>query len=189
MAAITAPMQALSLDGVASPEPPRDISPTESQTPTPEAPRRKSRPDQVDPRPFPPMEEWHEVDAAGDCMYYGFYAGDDGLQKMLINCFPEHLGHKDPMNATLLYPALMFLRKHFRRRDISLATAILPQRAKDLSPEIEDEVGEHVLILGLFPLEEEPYLNRMTQAEVDEFEELMGTKPTWYRVAHLMSDI
>ncbi|PIL37550.1 hypothetical protein GSI_01244 [Ganoderma sinense ZZ0214-1] len=44
-------------------------------------PRRKSRPDQVDPRPLPPMDEWREVNAAGECMYYGFYAGDDGLQR------------------------------------------------------------------------------------------------------------
>ncbi|PIL37551.1 hypothetical protein GSI_01245 [Ganoderma sinense ZZ0214-1] len=108
---------------------------------------------------------------------------------MLINCFPEHLGHRDPMNNTLLYPALMFLRKHFRRRDISVASAILPQRAKDLNPEIEDEVGEVVLIVALFQLEEEEYLNRMTQAQVDELEELMGTKPTWWRIAHLMTGL
>ena len=135
------------------------------------------------------MDEWLEAQAAGGCMYYGFYAGNEDLQKMLINAFPKQLGHRDPSGCTFLYPALMFLRKHFRRRDICVASGYLPQRAKGLNPEIENDVGEPVLILGLFPLEEEAYLDRMTQEDVDELAELMGKKPTWWRIAQLMPSI
>lgn len=121
-------------------------------------------------------------------MYYGFYADNDALQKMLINRFPKRLGHRDPTNVALLYPALLYLRDHFKRPDISVHVAVLPQRAKDLNPDIEDEVGEDVLILGLFPLEEEAYLDRMTQKEVDKLAGMMGTKPTWWRISLLMDD-
>ncbi|KAI1795065.1 hypothetical protein LXA43DRAFT_993322 [Ganoderma leucocontextum] len=189
MTSIAAPMQLLSLTEVSSTTPPQDNPPREPQTQPREKAPRKSRPDQVDPRPLPPMDEWVQVKAARGCMYYGFYADDDGLQRMLINCFPKQLGHRDPTNAALLYPALLFLRKHFERPDISVHTAILPQRAKDLNPTIEEDVGQHVLILGLFPLEEEAYLDRMTQEEVDELAELMGTKPTWWRISQLMPSI
>ena len=136
------------------------------------------------------MDEWLEAQAAGGCMYYGFYAGNEDLQNMLIHrAFPKQLGHRDPSGCTFLYPALMFLRKHFRRRDICVASGYLPQRAKDLNPEIEDDIGEPVLILSLFPLEEEAYLDRMTQEDVDELAELMGKKPTWWRIAQLMPSI
>lgn len=135
------------------------------------------------------MDEWLEVKAAGGCMYYGFYADNFSLQKMLASCLPKELGHKDLLNTAFLYPAILFLRRHFRRHDLSVATAILPQRAKDLNPSIEDQVGDHVLILGLFPLEEEAYLDRMTKDEVNELSDLMGTKPTWWRVSQLMPSI
>ncbi|KAI1795067.1 hypothetical protein LXA43DRAFT_1178964 [Ganoderma leucocontextum] len=189
MASITASMQALSLDAAAaSTTPPQDNLQTEPQNrPRREKARRKSRPDQVDPRPLPPTDEWLKVKAAKGCMYYGFYADDDMLQQMLASRYPE-LRDREP-NDVFVYPALLYLRTRFERNDIGLHLAVLPRWAKDLNPTIEAEVGEKVLILGLFPLEEEAYLNRMTQKDVDEIAELMGTKPTWWRISHLMPSV
>ncbi|KAI1795068.1 hypothetical protein LXA43DRAFT_993328 [Ganoderma leucocontextum] len=191
MASITASMQALSLDAApASTTPPQDNLQAEPQTrPRREKARRKSRPDQVDPRPLPPTDEWLAVKAAKGCMYYGFYADNAALQKMLINCFPKQLGHRDPTNAALLYPAILFLRNHFKRDDLSVHIAVLPQRAKDLNPTIEHEAGQQVLILGVFPLEKEAYLDRMSQKDVNELADLMGTKPTWWKISQLMDDV
>ena len=46
-----------------------------------------------------------------------------------------------------------------------------------------------MLVLSLFALEEESYLGRMTQKEVDEIAEMAGMKPTWWRITHLMPSI
>ena len=70
--------------------------------------------------------------------------------------------------------------------------AAVAQPAKDLNPGpgmIKEEVGEDVLVLGLFALEEESYLSRMTQREVDEIAEMTGMKPTWWRITHLMCSV
>ncbi|PIL37544.1 hypothetical protein GSI_01238 [Ganoderma sinense ZZ0214-1] len=191
MTSVTAQMQELSLDEASASTPATPKPPAEAQTR--KSPKitetRASRPDQVDTRPVPSTDEWLEVQAAGGCMYYGFYADNDSLQKMLINRFPDKLSNRNPRNVTLLYPALLFLRDVFKRDDISVHIGVLSQRAKDLNPSIEEEVGKHVLILGLFPLEMEAYLDRMTQKQVDRLARLMGTKPTWWRIAQLMDDV
>ncbi|KAM5542333.1 hypothetical protein V8D89_003792 [Ganoderma adspersum] len=184
MTAITSSMQSLSLD-----EAPISIPPQDQQSQTPTKPRRSSRPDQVNPLPLPPMDEWAEVTAANGSMYFGFYADADMLQRVLSSFCPKLRPGRREFNDAFIYPALMYLRSHYGRSDIGLHVAAVPQRAKDLNPEIEEEVGENVLIIGLFALEEESYLNRMTQKEVDEIAELMGTKPTWWRITHLMPSI
>ena len=48
-----------------------------------------------------------------------------------------------------------------------------------------------MLLLSLFALDEESYLGRMTQREleVDEVAEMTVMKPTWWRITHLMPSI
>ena len=138
--------------------------------------------------PLPPKDEWLKVRAAKGSMYFGFYADDDVLQRVLAaGCRKLRPGRRK-FNDAFIYPALLWLRSRYGSQ-IGLHLAAVPQRAKDLNPGIEMEVDEDVFIIGLFELEEESYFNRLTQKEVDEIAELMGTKPTWWRITHLMRSV
>lgn len=118
-------------------------------------------------------------------MYYGFYAGEFAIQKMLINSFPEQLGGRDPFDAGLFLTGLNYVRDVTGRSSIGVHIAYVAQRNKDMVPSIGLDVGEATFIVGLFPLEQEAYLNRPTQEEVDMLAEMFGTKPTWWEIAQL----
>ena len=118
-------------------------------------------------------------------MYYGFYAGEFAIQKMLINCFPEQLEGRDPFDAGLFLAGLGHVREVTGRRDIGVHIAYVAKRNKDMVPTIGLDVGQVTFIVGLFPLEQEAYLNRPTQEEVDMLAEMFGTKPTWWEIAQL----
>ncbi|PIL37545.1 hypothetical protein GSI_01239 [Ganoderma sinense ZZ0214-1] len=199
MASITSSMQSLStltvtqLDEAASTSSTstqlQDQPPAESPAGAPAKPRRASRPDQADPMPWPSKEEYLRVKAAKGSMHFGLYADDDVLQDMLASRYPSLRGRES--DDLFLYPALAYLRTRYPGRtfDIGLHIGFVSQRVKDLNPRIPAKVGEKVLVLGLFALEEESYFNRMTQKEVDEISELMGTKPTWWWIAHSLPSI
>ena len=118
-------------------------------------------------------------------MYYGFYGGELAIQQMLIDCFPEKLGARKPYEPGLLLSALRFLRNLTGRPDIGIHMAYVAQRNKDAIPSIGLDVDEVTFIIGLFPLEREAYINRITQEDVDLLEVLFGTKPSWWEIAQL----
>ncbi|KAM5536336.1 hypothetical protein V8D89_009988 [Ganoderma adspersum] len=181
MPSITARMQGLSLD-----------EPTQvAKTPQPDdaQPRRRgyrrraTDPTQVNSRPFPTVQECRA--ARKRCMYYGFYGGENAMQKMMINCFPEELEGRKLYDPNLFLAAIEFIRSVTGRPDIGIHSAYVGQRNKDAIPSIGLEVGEQTFIVGLFPLEREAYMNRITQENVDMLEEFFGTKPTWWEISQL----
>ena len=137
--------------------------------------------------PFPPKDERLRVRATKGSMHFGFYADDGMLQRVLATCYPKPR-NREP-NDVFLYPGLLYLRCRYGRNDIGLNVGLVPQRAKDLNPGIEAAVGEAVLVLCLFEIEEESYFNRMTQKEVDEIAEMMGMKPTWWHITYRMPSV
>ena len=118
-------------------------------------------------------------------MYYGFYAGEHAIQKMLINSFPEQLGGKDPFDPGFFITGLNYVRHVTKRRDIGVHIAYIAQRNKEMVPSIGLDVGEPKFIIWLFALEEEAYRKRITQEKVDMLAEMFGTKPTWWEIAQL----
>ena len=118
-------------------------------------------------------------------MYYGFYGGENALQKMMINCFPEELEGRKLYDPNLFLAAIEFIRNVTGRPDIGIHSAYVAQRNKDAIPSIGLEVGKQTFIVGLFPLEREAYMNRITQENVDMLEEFFGTKPTWWEISQL----
>ena len=58
-------------------------------------------------------------------MYYGFYAGEHAIQKMLINSFPEQLGGKDPFDPGFFITGLNYVRHVTKRRDIGVHIAYI----------------------------------------------------------------
>ncbi|KAM5536499.1 hypothetical protein V8D89_009776 [Ganoderma adspersum] len=181
MSAITAQMQGLSLhepvQAATSPPPDDAQSPPKPRHPHP------TKPVQVNIRPLPSREDCRA--ARQHCMYYGFYAGEFAIQKMLINCFPEQLEGRNPFDASLFLAGLGHVRGVTGRPDIGVHIAYVAKRNKDMVPTIGLEVGQVTFIVGLFPLEQEAYLNRPTQAQVDMLAEMFGTKPTWWEIAQL----
>ena len=145
------------------------------------------RPRLVSPHPLPPRDECLEARRRGKCMYFGFYAGASGLQRALISCFPKELTDRDPYSLAILWPAVLYLREITGRYDLDLHVGIVSQRLKDLIPSIEEDVGAHVLILGLFPLEVDAYERRITQEGADKLSQVLGTPPTWWRISQLLS--
>ena len=115
-------------------------------------------------------------------MYYGFYAGDLTLEKMIIRCFPEELAGRDPRDPHLFLAAVEFIRDVTDRPDIRIPIAIIAQRNKDADPSIEGEVGEATFIVGLLQLDMESYINRITQENVDMLAEFLGAKPSWWEI-------
>ena len=120
-------------------------------------------------------------------MYYGFYGGELAIQKMLINCFPKELEGRNPLDPYLFLAALEFLRDVTNRADIGIHVAYVSQRNKDAIPSIGLDVGAVTFIVGLFPLEKEAYMNRITQENVDMLAEFFGTKPSWWEISQLCS--
>ncbi len=118
-------------------------------------------------------------------MYYGFYAGGLTMQRMIIKCFPEELEGRDPDDPNLFLAAVEFIRDITDRADIGIHVAYVSQRNKDVIPSIEPQVGAATFIVGLFPLEQEAYMNRITQENVDMLAEFFGTKPTWWEISQL----
>ncbi|PIL28194.1 hypothetical protein GSI_09731 [Ganoderma sinense ZZ0214-1] len=181
---ISARMQELSLDSgdsvrpAATPQP----HPAKSRLPEHRRPHFTSSV-QVNPRPLPTPEECRA--ARKRCMYYGFYAGEMALQKMLIKCFPEQLSGRDPFDASLFLAGLGYVRDVTGRGDIGVHIAWVAQRNKDMVPSIGIEVGRPTFIVGLFPLEKEAYVNRLTQEMVDLLAEMFETKPTWWEIEDL----
>ncbi|KAM5536334.1 hypothetical protein V8D89_009986 [Ganoderma adspersum] len=186
---ITTPIQELSLDAGAA-------SGTHWQlevvtTPQPDGTqskcrgyrRRSTNPTQVNSRPFPTAQEYRA--AKKRCMHYGFYGGEDAIQKMTINCCPEELQGRKPYDPNLLLAAIEFIRNVTGRPDIGVHSAYVAQRNKDAIPFIGLEVGEQTFIISLFALEREAYMNRITQENVDMLEEFFGTKPSWWEIAQL----
>ncbi|KAI1791754.1 hypothetical protein LXA43DRAFT_1010354 [Ganoderma leucocontextum] len=181
MSSITARIQELTLDepGQAATTPKPDAAQSLPKSRRP----RATNPVQVNPRPLPTAEECRA--ARKRCMYYGFYAGEDAIQKMLINCFPKQLGGRDPYDPGLFLTGLAFVRDVTGRRDIGVHIAYVAQRNKDATPSIGLEAGAVTFIVGLFPLEREAYINRITQEDVDMLAEYFGTKPSWWEIAQL----
>ena len=120
-------------------------------------------------------------------MYFGFYAGAGALHRALLRCFPDTLKDTDPYNISILWPALLYTRGTAGRDDLTLNIGIVSQRVKDQIPSIEEDVGAHVLILGLFPLEVDAYERRITQEGADKLSQVLGTPPTWWRISQLLS--
>ena len=118
-------------------------------------------------------------------MYYGFYAGELAIQKMLINSFPEQLGGKDPFDPGFFITGLDYVRRVTKRRDIGVHIAWVAHRNKEMVPSIGLDVGDATFIIGLFALAEGPYRKRITQEKVDLLAEMFGTKPTWWEIAQL----
>nr|VWP02357.1 Protein kinase domain-containing protein [Ganoderma boninense] len=118
-------------------------------------------------------------------MYYGFYAGELALQRMVIKCFPDQLGGRDPFDVGLFIVGLAYVRDVTERQDIGLHIAYVSKRAKETVPSIGLRVGEPTFIVGLFALEQDAYMNRITQEKVDLLAEMFETKPTWWEIEHL----
>ncbi|PIL28174.1 hypothetical protein GSI_09711 [Ganoderma sinense ZZ0214-1] len=183
MPSITARMQGLSLEE----------SPTVATTPQPgdarpvrrSYSRLNSNPTRVNPRPLPTAQECRT--ARKGCMYYGFYADELALPKMIIKCFPEELEGRDPCDPNLYLAAVEFIRDVTNRHDIAIHIAWVAQRNKDQIPSIGLKVGGCAFIVGLFPLEREAYMNRITQENVDMLAEFFGTKPSWWEIAEFTS--
>ncbi|PIL28187.1 hypothetical protein GSI_09724 [Ganoderma sinense ZZ0214-1] len=179
MPSITARMQGLSLEEppeVATTPQPADARPVRRSYPRP-----NSDPTQVNPRPLPTAQECRT--ARRGCMYYGFYAGELELPKMIIKCFPEQLEGRDPCDPNLYLAAVEFIRDVTNRPDIAIHIAWVAQRNKDQIPSIGLDVGECSFIVALFPLEREAYMNRITQENVDMLAEFFGAKPSWWEIA------
>ena len=120
-------------------------------------------------------------------MYFGFYAGANAVQKALISCFPNELKDRDPDSLVMLWNAVLYFREITGCHDLDLHVGIVSQRVKDLIPSIEEDVGAHVLMLGLFPLEVDAYERRITQEGADKLSQVLGTPPTWWRISQLLS--
>ncbi|KAI1791756.1 hypothetical protein LXA43DRAFT_1094363 [Ganoderma leucocontextum] len=183
MSSITARMKELSLDEPVQPATTPQPDSTNSESPRKPRRPRATNPVQVNPRPLPTAEECRA--ARKRCMYYGFYGGEDAIQKMLIDCFPEQLGGRDPFDPGLFISALDFVRNITGRPDIGIHIAYVAQRNKDAIPSIGLEAGAVTFIVGLFPLEREAYINRITQEDVDMLAGFFGTKPSWWEIAQL----
>ena len=69
---------------------------------------------------------------------------------------------------------------------LPLHVAIVSQHIKDRIPSIEDDVDDHVFVLGIFKLEKESFENRITQKAVDKLSKLLGTPPTWWKISQLL---
>ena len=119
-------------------------------------------------------------------MYFGFYAGANAVQKALISCFPKELKDRDPYSLAILWPAVLYLREITGRYDLDLHVGIVSQRVKDLIPSIEEDVGEHALVIGLFPMEADAFEDRITQEGANKISKLFGTPPTWWRVSQTL---
>ncbi|PIL28180.1 hypothetical protein GSI_09717 [Ganoderma sinense ZZ0214-1] len=183
MPSITARMQGLSLEEppkVATTPQPDDAPPVRRSYP-----RLTSNPTQVNSRPLPTVQECRT--ARRGCLYYGFYAGELALGKMIIKCFPEELAGRDPSEPNLFLAGLDFIRDVTNRHDIAIHIAWVTQRNKDQIPSIELEVGETTFVVCLFPLEREAYMNRITQENVDMLAEFFGTKPSWWEIGEFTS--
>ncbi|KAI1791753.1 hypothetical protein LXA43DRAFT_392443 [Ganoderma leucocontextum] len=185
MSSIEAQMRGLSLDELVQAATTAAPQPRGRDAESLRRPRRAraTNPVQVNPRPLPSAEECRA--ARKRCMYYGFYGGELAIQRMLIDCFPKQLGGRDPFEPGLLLPGVNFIRDITGRPDIGVHIAYVAQRNKDAIPSIGLEVDEVTFIVGLFPLEREAYINRITQEDVDMLAELFGTKPSWWEIAQL----
>ena len=144
------------------------------------------RPRQVSPSPLPSLAECLEAKAAGDRMYFGFYAGAGALHRALLRCFPDTLKDTEPYNMSILWPALLYIRGTAGRDDLTLNMGIVSQRVKDQIPSIEEDVGEHALVIGLFPMEADAFEDRITQEGASKISKLFGTPPTWWRVSQTL---
>ncbi|TBU26423.1 hypothetical protein BD309DRAFT_966307 [Dichomitus squalens] len=140
---------------------------------------------QVSPYPLPPLEECLEAKRAKHCMYFGFYAGRDGVQKALISSFPEEFGNRYPDDISILWPALLYLRAITKCDELELHVGVVSQRVKDQILSIQEPVGASVLVLGLFPLDREAFERRITQEGANKISKLFGTPPTWWRISQV----
>ncbi|EJF60873.1 hypothetical protein BD309DRAFT_966302 [Dichomitus squalens] len=185
MPSVTAQMQTLSLDE--APATPRqqhsDRSGGTAEPHTQNKSSRRSsrrRPRRVSPYPLPPREECLEAKSRGKCMCFGFYADAGTFQKAMISRFPDQLKDRDPYDMTLLWSTVLYLRRIIGCADLDLHIGTVSQRVKDQIPSIEDDVGESVMIVGLFPLDVEAYERRITQEGADEISRFVGMPPTWW---------
>ena len=119
-------------------------------------------------------------------MYFGFYAGQGALQKALIRLYPDILRNTEPSDISILWPALLHIQALSGCSGLPLHVGIVSQRIKDQIPSIEDDVDDHVFVLGIFKLEKESFENRITQKTVDKLSKLLGTPPTWWKISQLL---
>ena len=88
--------------------------------------------------------------------------------------------------TSILWPALLYIRGTAGRDDVTLNMGIVSQRVKDQIPSIEEDVGEHALVIGLFPMEADAFEDRITQEGANKISKLFGTPPIWWRVSQTL---
>ena len=69
-------------------------------------------------------------------------------QKALIRLYPDILRNTEPSDISILWPALLHIQALSGCSGLPLHVGIVSQRIKDQIPSIEDDVDDHVFVLG-----------------------------------------
>ena len=142
--------------------------------------KRKSRPQLVDCRPWPPLEEVKKPQKTG-IFYYGIYLREDALEQLAIRIDPR-VANESP--GSLMTYGLNAARWIADDNSLDVQFGSLRPRHKEAMPFITDK--RVAPILTLFPLDEEAFKKRLTAEKVERLARELDCKPDWYELAFLM---